>query len=362
MVMKAASAIATRKGVPAQSAVVEPAIISDAINQATQSLVSVVIPTFMRPKDLYAAIQSVSRQTYSQLEAIIVNDCPDDREAVEATVNKLRDCRFTVVHHQDNAGSAAARNTGIRSSTGEILAFLDDDDIWMPTKLAHHVQMHAQETTADVVYSGYIRRWERSVWPDDIRFASPPPADVREAMRENRFCVATMSQVTVRRAAMSGVHGLDDALREFEDWDLYYRLAREWSFREIRTPLMIFRQHTGPRLTATSTARTAGTLQLLEKWKGEVNPDAFLRYYPPLASISYVQSLAFSGHRGQAWRELLSIRARMAASLFLREIPKTVALLVLGPSASGTILMAYRYCGRRASAWLNRRRASRLHK
>jgi glycosyltransferase involved in cell wall biosynthesis len=100
--------------------------------------VSVIIPTIKRPLDVCNAIASVRAQTYQNFEIIVVTDGPDPHTA--AAIKALHDDRIKVISHERNLGPGAARNTGIRAATGFWVAFLDDDDKWLPRKLELQVQ------------------------------------------------------------------------------------------------------------------------------------------------------------------------------------------------------------------------------
>ena len=101
-------------------------------------MVSVIITTYKRePETVERAAKSILEQTYKDIELIIVDDSPasfDKRIAVEKRVKELSSS-IKYIKHETNMGACAARNTGIRSANGEYVAFLDDDDEWLPDKL-----------------------------------------------------------------------------------------------------------------------------------------------------------------------------------------------------------------------------------
>jgi glycosyltransferase involved in cell wall biosynthesis len=95
-------------------------------------LVSVVIPAYNVSRFIGAAVASVLNQTYKDVEIVVVDDRSTDGTLAE--LEKFRD-RVKIVRHETNQGAAAARNTGVEASRGEIVAFLDGDDLWAPGKL-----------------------------------------------------------------------------------------------------------------------------------------------------------------------------------------------------------------------------------
>ena len=105
----------------------------------SKSLVSVVIPTYKRSDYLIRAIESVRKQTYQNLEIVIVDDNPRDslfRKETERKIEKYKeDKRIKYIKNIENLGGALARNCGISESSGEYITFLDDDDMYLPNKI-----------------------------------------------------------------------------------------------------------------------------------------------------------------------------------------------------------------------------------
>jgi len=113
--------------------------------------VSVVIPAYKQAEYLGSTIQSVLDQTYTNFEVIVVNDAsPDNTTEV---VQQFDDPRLKYIIHECNQMLPAARNTGMRASTGEIIALLDADDLFHPHKLAVHVAYLAQHPEIGVTYN-----------------------------------------------------------------------------------------------------------------------------------------------------------------------------------------------------------------
>lgn len=105
-------------------------------------LVSVIIPTYKRADKLKRAIDSVTDQTYSDLEVLVVNDNEIDDTYTEELKNLfslIMDPRVHLIMQEKHVNGAAARNAGIRAAKGEYIAFLDDDDLWERQKLEHQV-------------------------------------------------------------------------------------------------------------------------------------------------------------------------------------------------------------------------------
>src|SRR5438477_8352790 len=116
-------------------------------------LVSVVIPTFNSADYLVQAIQSVLAQTYQDFEIIVVDDASTDN--TNGVLQSFAD-RICYVR-QDRGGPSAARNRGILQARGELIAFLDADDLWRPTKLARQVDYLKCHPQACLVYTDFTR-------------------------------------------------------------------------------------------------------------------------------------------------------------------------------------------------------------
>ena len=110
--------------------------------------VSIIIPAFQSASTIVEAIDSAFNQTYKDIEVIVVNDgSTDDLE------QKIKPFGAKVIYlKQDNQGAAAARNNGIRHSSGRFIAFLDADDIWLPEKLALQLPLFDQNPEVGVVF------------------------------------------------------------------------------------------------------------------------------------------------------------------------------------------------------------------
>lgn len=112
-------------------------------------LVSVIITTYNRDKYLETAIESVTNQTYSTIEIVVVDDGSDFNYA-ESICNKFENCTY---YYKPNGGISSARNYGIKKARGVFIAFLDDDDLWAPTKLEVQVNILENNPNIDLIHS-----------------------------------------------------------------------------------------------------------------------------------------------------------------------------------------------------------------
>src|SRR5262249_1271847 len=118
--------------------------------------VGVVIPVHNRPAAVRRAIDSVLAQTRQDFELIVVDDGSDS--AVAEAVHAIDDARVVFIRHAVNRGASAARNTGVRASRAPLIAFLDSDDVWLPTKLERQLEVFTRASERlGLVYTGSER-------------------------------------------------------------------------------------------------------------------------------------------------------------------------------------------------------------
>ncbi len=194
-------------------------------------LVSVVLPTADRASVLPKAIDSVLTQRYDRLEVVVVDGGSTD--GTRALVDSYDDPRLEYVRRDSPAGVSAARNQGIRRSSGEFVAFIDSDDCWRPDALERQVAA-LREAPPDygVAYCGIEKREGEPIT------RTGESGDVHEALRHLAVPTYT-STLVVRRDALERIGGFDEALLCFEDWDLCLRLACEWRFVYVNDSLVI---------------------------------------------------------------------------------------------------------------------------
>jgi len=184
--------------------------------------VSVVIPTRNRWSLLSTnALPSALAQEGVDLEIVVVDDASDDYTATGLT--KLRDTRIRVLRNEVRRNLPAARNVGAAAARGAWLAFLDDDDIWSPSKLRAQLDV-AAESGASWVYGRCIVVDER-MRPIELH-PFPDPEDLPVLLLGGNHVPGGGSNVVVRAEAFRSVGGFDEELRYFEDWDLWLRLVQ----------------------------------------------------------------------------------------------------------------------------------------
>jgi glycosyltransferase involved in cell wall biosynthesis len=205
------------------------------MNAAVKSpQVSVVIPTFNRAWCLREALDSVLAQDFRGFELIVVDDgsTDDTPQMLGAYGESIRLLR------QENRGVSAARNAGVAAAQGDLIAFLDSDDIWLPGKLARQVEFFRRHPEALICQTE--ERWVkngRRVNPG--RRHRKRGGMIFEPSLE--LCLVSPSAVMLRRELLSRVGLFDERLPACEDYDLWLRVSCRFPIELIETPLIIKR-------------------------------------------------------------------------------------------------------------------------
>jgi glycosyltransferase involved in cell wall biosynthesis len=189
-------------------------------------LVSVVIPTFNGSGQVQSAIQSVLDQTYSNLEAVVVDDRSIDNTVQIIEEYARKDPRIRLIVHNERKGAQAARNTGTKAGSGEWIAFLDSDDKWLPDSLNSRLQAAATSGSHVVHTDCYVVDPEATgVRRMGVR---PMEGDIyRQLLRKFR---PVFPALLVSREALASIGYLDETIVSCQEWDTAIRLAKHYEF------------------------------------------------------------------------------------------------------------------------------------
>jgi glycosyltransferase involved in cell wall biosynthesis len=295
---------------------------------------SVVIPTRNRCRRLELAVRSALAQIALDLEVVIVDDGSAD--ATERVASAFADPRVRYVRRPVSEGVSAARNVGIAEASGRWIAFLDDDDLWAPTKLAQQIKVMTSSGrrwsyAGDVAVDGEYR----------ILSGGPPPRpeEVVRLLERHDAVPAGASNVIVRADTLEAAGPFDPHLTSSEDWDMWIRLAQHGPPDWVCRPLVAISYH-----GANASRDTEAMMRQLET--------VAERYGIPVDRARH--------HRWVAWNALLEGRRVDAARNYLR----AVALGDVGSLARATVAVAAPgYAVRRAQptagerAWIAEARA-----
>ena len=250
-------------------------------------VLSVVIPTYGRHEQLERAVRTVMTQECDvPFEVVVVDDNPADSELRQRNAAMLAQFQ-PVVRHLSNSGrrgGAGARNTGIEAATGEWIAFLDDDDEWLPNKLRQQLTlMRNAAPQLACIDTGFYEDDEatgrrKSVMPQ-------LQGDIFDTLLvKHQGRAPKLSTLICRREALVSIGMFDPELPSRQDLDLYLRLARHYRFASVAEPLAIKHVHTGARISTSHANKIRGFELYYRKYRDDflVRPELhriFLRQY-----------------------------------------------------------------------------------
>lgn len=240
--------------------------------------VSIVIPTCNRPELLLRAIRSVLAETYQDFEVIVVDDGMKDR--AESAVVAFGDPRIRYVKNETSLGGGGARNRGIKEARGEYVAFLDDDDEWLPNKLS--IQMSIFEKAPRDV--GFCFSSVVKVLSDDEETTQVEDGvfDFSQVAL-TRFKGFLTSTLVVRKSVLNEVGGFDEALPSHQELELIIRITRQYRGIGINQSLVRMNMTPHEHIGGDLGRRIKGEELLLQKHK------ELYAHYPRVLARHYFQ-------------------------------------------------------------------------
>jgi len=191
--------------------------------------VSAIIPTHNRAEFLRSAITSVLNQTFQNFEIVIVDDASKDH--TREVIANFNDTRIRVVYNQVSKGDAGARNIGVMNSNCNYIAFLDDDDEWLPEKLK--IQSDLLDNSPSEV--GGVCTGHFVVEKMNGRVLSTHSPENGDLSKENFI---TTSSIFLRRECFEKCGLFDESMPTSSDYDMWIRISKNFSFKSIKKPLV----------------------------------------------------------------------------------------------------------------------------
>jgi len=201
-------------------------------------VISVVLPTFNRRDHLPRAIESVLAQTFTDFELIVVDDGSTDGS--QEYIGGLTDLRMRYLRQAGNRGQSSARNAGIRAARAELIAFQDSDDVWAPEKLALQYDELCRHPDVAMVYADMLRVPSAG----GPYLLAAPELRKGQLFDQRRSVYATFAvgiqSCLIRRDVLRKLSAFDEALRQYEDLDLFLRIVRKHRVLRIAQPLVTY--------------------------------------------------------------------------------------------------------------------------
>lgn len=196
------------------------------------SLVSVIIPTHFRADRLRNAIESVINQTYRDLEIIIVSDGYDPDTEKLAEEAKKRDSRINYYSYNQSKGGNHARNVGIEHASGDFIAFLDDDDIWYPSKIKLQMELIRSDASIGLVGCG-IQVVNTVIHKNYVTIFNDSGEQSKSILYRN--IIGSTSCVLIRRTAIKECGKFDEDLPARQDHDLWIRICQKYKIDFVKS-------------------------------------------------------------------------------------------------------------------------------
>ncbi|MGA3171443.1 MAG: glycosyltransferase [Chthoniobacteraceae bacterium] len=227
-------------------------------------LVSVIMPCYNHAAFIQAAIDSILRQTHSELELIVVDDCSTDESADLIRTAASVDARVRFHLRSTNGGVSGARNDGIEMAQGTLIAFCDADDIWLPHKLEFQVELLRRSPAYGLTYcdSEIIDEHGKSTgrkFGEQYKMPACGTGNLFPALCETNFI--NIQTVLVRRSALPAKRPFDEGLLCLEDWWLWICVAARTQFVYDERMLAKYRVH------AMSTNRMKQRQYQRDRWR-----------------------------------------------------------------------------------------------
>jgi glycosyltransferase involved in cell wall biosynthesis len=288
----------------------------------SNDLVTALIPTYNYGRFVTQAVESALAQTYRHIEIIVVDDgsSDDTRERLAPYSERIR------YIYQDNQSVAAARNTGIQAARGNLIAFLDADDLWHPHKLELQMRYLADHPSVRLLAVDRLADGAQH-WPclQDLTLLPARPITVEELVLRPHFAP---SGVLVRKECFDTVGFFDSSLRNAEDYDMWIRIACRFPVVKLDVPLWWYRVH-GANKSHVPARQEAAALRILEKNFAQNGPLS-KRFSLKRKAYSYAAYAAAQNYSSRGLE--LAALARILRSFLLwpfpydrREVPTPLA-------------------------------------
>lgn len=236
-------------------------------------LISIITPTFRRGNHfLSRSIYSVLNQTYQKWELLIVDDNKNeeiDQYNIKEYVKKFNDDRIKVVSNEGNYGANYARNNGIKNANGKYIAFLDDDDEWLPEKLSCQIKLFQNDNPKlGLVYcAAELINDKRDSQLVKMKHLS---GNLYENLLFGNF-IGSTSFVMIKKSVFKKVGYFSEHLPSNQDWELYLRISKEYEIDSVKKVLVRYHSHDEERISTNFPKKLVGTQYIYNKYVRDIN-------------------------------------------------------------------------------------------
>jgi glycosyltransferase involved in cell wall biosynthesis len=231
---------------------------------ATDPAVSIIIPAYKVAPFIRDTLDSVFAQSFTDFEVIVINDGSPDTGELEQALEQYGD-HITYLK-QTNLGAGAARNAGLRVARGRFVAFLDGDDIWLPSFLSEQLKLIQSGSGKDLVYADAVNFGSSASAGRTSMQTNPSEGEVTFESLLTARCNVITSAVVARREPILAVGLFDESFPNSQDFDLWLRLVKDARARiTYQRQVLVRRRIYEGSLAFDSTKSFAGELAVLNK-------------------------------------------------------------------------------------------------
>lgn len=226
-------------------------------------LVTAVITTYKREVSMVErALKSVLSQTYKDIEIIVVDDSPENYEQRILVKKMVESYKVKYISHSCSLGACVARNTGLAEAKGSYIAFLDDDDEWLPEKIEKQILKFDKEEIA-LVYCG--SKTQNDITGELVsRNTQWYAGKIYDVLLMDNY-IGSTSFPLIKTHALRDIGGFDPLMPSAQDYDVWLRLAQKYEVSYVNEPLVIYHVHDQVRITGNFKKKIVGLERINEK-------------------------------------------------------------------------------------------------
>jgi hypothetical protein len=273
------------------------------MNLHTVPRVSIIIPVYNGSDYIGQAVESALAQTYPNVEVLVVNDGSNDAGATERVARGFSN-RIQYIS-KENGGVASALNLGIQSAEGEFISWLSHDDVYYPDKIERQMAVLRNQTAAAIAYSDYEQISAAGATLRLMRHPRPSGVLIARILLETFFINGC--SLLIPKTCFKRVGYFDETLRTSQDYDMWFRLAREFPW--VYAPGVVLKSRIHPGQGSRRLARFSRECdEIYIKWLNRLGVEEFTRpdVMPPAEFFFYaaqcLRRKAFSGASNWALR------------------------------------------------------------
>lgn len=269
-------------------------------------LVSVIVNAHNGAQTLAATLDSVLAQSFADYELLLWDDASRDTTAAIARRYQPRGLRYLRTDGDKPLGLGAARQAALQAAQGEWVAYIDQDDLWLPRALELQVAAAQQHPRVGLVYGRTLRFWpegrERDF--DHLHEHSALPEGELFMRLWQESCFICISGTLMRREAMLATGGIPEAIRIVPDYFFFLEISRQWQVRAVQQVTCRYRMHAASMSNETRARMQAEILWLIDRWRAVLPPGLADRRWRVHSTVWAVEELRRSGQRQAGWQRL----------------------------------------------------------